>query len=88
MTATVTDIVTAVETVKVEAAPAKASPKKRDLKKIGRNLARQVTKAGVTEMSIEAIMAAKLVDRVQAKAVVAHATAVLTERGKPVPAFV
>lgn len=81
----VIEIAPAAETVEVEAP--KTAAKRRDLKKIGKNLARQITKQGVTEMSLEAIMERKLVDRVQAKAIAAHATAVLTERGKPVPTF-
>lgn len=87
MSATVTEIVTAVETVEVEA-PAKASPKKRDLAKIGRNLARQITKGSFTDLTIEAVMERKAVDRVQAKAVIGHATKTLEGRGLPVPAFV
>ena len=85
MSAAVIDIATA-EAVEVEA-PKGTAAKRRNLAKIGRNLARQITKQGVTEMSLEAIMERKLVDRVQAKAVAAHAAAVLAERGKPVPTF-
>ena len=81
----VIDITTA-EAVEVEA-PKATTAKRRDLAKIGRNLARQITKGGVTEMSLEAIMERKLVDRVQAKAVAAHATKTLEGRGLPVPTF-
>lgn len=86
MTATVTDIATA-KTVEVEA-PAKATGKRRDLAKIGRNLARQITKGSFTDLTIEAVMERKAVDRVQAKAVIGHATKTLEGRGLPVPAFV
>lgn len=79
MTATITEIATAVET-EVEA-PAKAAGKRRDLAKIGRNLARQQVKRGWAG-TLEDVMAQKLVDRVQAKAIVAHATKTLEARGK------
>jgi hypothetical protein len=82
----VVEIVTA-ETVEVEA-PKKAAGKTRDLAKIGRHLARQIAKQGVTEVEITSIMERKLVNREQAKAVIAHATKTLEGRGKPVPAFI
>ncbi len=79
MTATVTEIVTA-DTVEVEA-PVKPAGKKRDLARIGKNLARQQVKRGWTG-TIEDVMEQKLVDRAQAKAIVAHATKTLEARGK------
>jgi hypothetical protein len=82
----VVDIATA-ETVEVEAPAAKAAVYKRDLAKIGRNLARQITKGSFTDLTVEAVMERKAVDRVQAKAVIAHAAKTLEGRGKPVPTF-
>lgn len=76
-----------VDTTEAEA-PAKASGKKRDLKKIGKHLARQITRQNITDYPLEAVMAAKLVDRVQAKAIVAHAAKVLESRGLTLPAGV
>jgi predicted nucleic acid-binding Zn ribbon protein len=77
MSATVTEIVP-VEAATVEAKPA---GKKRDLARIGKNLARQQVKRGWTG-TIEDVMEQKLVDRAQAKAIVAHATKTLEARGK------
>ena len=84
----VVEIVTA-EAVEVETveAPAKVAGKKRDLAKIGRNLARQITKGSFTDLTVEAVMERKAVDRVQAKAVISHAAKTLEGRGKPVPTF-
>ena len=87
MTATVTDIATATAETEVEA-PAKATSKRRDLAKIGRNLARQITKGSFTDLTVEAVMERKAVDRVQAKSVIDHATKTLEGRGLPVPTFV
>lgn len=84
MTATVTNINTAATEVE---APVKAAPKKRDLAKIGRNLARQITKGSFADFTVEAVMERKAVDRVQAKAVIAHAAKTLEGRGKAVPTF-
>lgn len=66
----------------------KGTVKKRDLAKIGRHLARQITRQGITEITLEAIMEAKRVDRVQAKSVVAHATKALEAKGLTFPAAV
>lgn len=92
MSATVIEIATAdvVEAVEADATEAttKATPKKRDLKKIGKHLARQITRQGITEFPLDAVMAAKLVDRVQAKAIVAHAKAIIEARGGEFPAGV
>lgn len=85
MSATVVDIATA-ETVEVEATTSTA--KRRDLKKIGRNLARQITKGSFADLTVDAVMERKAVDRVQAKAVIAHAVKTLEGRGLPVPTFV
>jgi hypothetical protein len=76
-----------VETVEVEAPAAKAGGKKRDLAKIGRNLARQITKGSFDTFTVEAVMERKCVDRTQAKTIIAHATKTLEGRGKTAPAF-
>lgn len=86
MSATVIDIATT-EVVEVEATT-KTAGKKRDLKKIGKHLARQITRNEITDFPLEAIMVAKCVDRIQAKAVVAHAAAILESRGSALPAGV
>lgn len=76
-----------VDTIEVDTDTAKkATPKRRDLAKIGRHLARQITRQGVTDMPLEAIMVAKRVNKVQAQSVVAHAKATLEARGKELPA--
>lgn len=75
--------------VKADAAQAPATParKTRDLAKIGRSLARQITKGSFDTFTVQAVMERKSVDRVQAKAVISHATKTLEGRGKPVPTF-
>lgn len=67
---------------------AKATAKRRNLAKIGRNLARQITKGSFADFTIEAVMERKAVDRVQAKSVIAHAAKTLEARGLEVPTFV
>jgi hypothetical protein len=84
MSATVVEIATA-DTVEVEAP--KGTSKRRDLKKIGKNLARQITKGSFADFTVEAVMERKAVDRVQAKAVIAHAAKTLEGRGIEAPAF-
>ena len=76
-----------VDTVEVdtEDTTTKYTPKRRDLKKIGRHLARQITRQGITDMPLEAIMVAKCVDKKQAQSVVAHAKATLEARGLTLP---
>ena len=87
MSATVVDIATA-EVVEADATEATTSTaKRRDLKKIGRNLARQITKGSFADFTIDAVMQRKAVDRVQAKAVIAHATSTLEGRGVVAPTF-
>jgi CBS-domain-containing membrane protein len=85
MSAAVIDIATA-ETVEVEA-PQATTAKRRDLKKIGRNLARQITKGSFADLTVDAVMERKAVDRVQAKAVIAHAVKTLEGRGIEAPTF-
>jgi hypothetical protein len=81
MSAVVTEVAfVEADTVEVEA-PAKPAGKKRDLARIGKNLARQQVKRGWAG-TIEDVMEQKLVDRAQAKAIVAHATKTLEARGK------
>lgn len=81
MSATVTEIAfVESDTVEVEET-VKPAGKKRDLARIGKNLARQQVKRGWTG-TIEDVMEQKLVDRTQAKAIVAHATKTLEARGK------
>jgi hypothetical protein len=63
----------------------KASPKKRNLVKIGRHLARQITRQGITSITVDAVMESKRVDRVQAKAIIKHAEQVLNSRGVAFP---
>lgn len=77
-----------VDTVEVETedTTTKVTRKRRDLAKIGRHLARQITRQGITDMPLEAIMVAKSVNKVQAQSVVAHAKATLEARGKELPA--
>jgi ribosomal protein L13 len=70
---------TVVEVASAEAV--KVSGKKRDLVKIGRHLARQIRRQGISEMSLEAVMEAKRVDRVQGKAVIRHCEKLLEQRG-------
>jgi len=82
-----TNVVEAAVETEVEAPAAKAVYK-RDLAKIGRNLARQITKGSFDTFTVEAVMQRKAVDRVQAKAVIGHAAKTLEGRGKPVPEFV
>lgn len=75
-----------VDTVEVETEDTtKVTRKRRDLAKIGRHLARQITRQGITDMPLEAIMVAKSVNKVQAQSVVAHAKATLEARGKELP---
>ena len=76
----------AVEAADVDAP--KVTGKRRDLAKIGRNLARQITKGSFDTFTVEAVMERKCTDRVQAKSIIAHAAKVLAERGKDVPEFV
>ena len=77
--------VTTVEAVEAEATTSTA--KRRDLKKIGRNLARQITKGSFADFTVDAVIERKAVDRVQAKAIIAHASKTLEGRGLPVPTF-
>ena len=82
---------TSVVEVAVEAADVdapKVAVKRRDLAKIGRNLARQITKGSFDTFTVDAVMERKAADRVQAKSIIAHAAKVLAERGKDVPEFV
>jgi hypothetical protein len=74
--------VTTVETVEVEA---KVSGKRRDLVKIGRHLARQISKGTGAPTTVEGVMERKLVDRVQAKAIIKHAEKLLAARGVQSP---
>ena len=76
----------AVEAADVDAP--KVTGKRRDLAKIGRNLARQITKGSFDTFTVDAVMERKSADRVQAKSIIAHAAKVLAERGKDVPEFV
>jgi hypothetical protein len=76
----------AVEAADVDAP--KVTGKRRDLAKIGRNLARQITKGSFDTFTVDAVMERKAADRVQAKSIIAHAAKVLAERGKDVPEFV
>ena len=77
---------TAVEAADVDAP--KVAVKRRDLAKIGRNLARQITKGSFDTFTVDAVMERKSADRVQANSIIAHAAKVLAERGKDVPEFV
>jgi hypothetical protein len=86
-----TNVIDITTTDAVEAdvdAPAQAGAKRRNLAKIGRNLARQITKGSFDTFTIEAVMERKAVDRVQAKSVIAHATKTLEGRGVTAPQFV
>lgn len=74
------------DTTEVEA-PAKATGKRRDLAKIGRNLARQITKGSFDTFTVEAVMERKAADRVQAKSIIAHAVKTLEGRGLTAPDF-
>lgn len=63
----------------------KVAAKRRNLAKIGRHLARQITRQGITSITVDAVMESKSVDRVQAKAIIKHAEQVLNSRGKLFP---
>ena len=80
--------IVAAETVEVDAVEVKTAGTRRDLAKIGRNLARQINKGSFDILTVDAVMERKCVDRVQAKAIISHASKTLEGRGLPVPTFV